>query len=54
MNTVKCYSTIHVQLNQINVLEYSNTSNGLSNKVCIPFKIEDLNINVFNMIIGKK
>ena len=31
-----------------------NTLNSLSNKVCIPNKIEDLNIYDFNMISGKK
>ena len=30
-----------------------NTLNGLSNRVCVPNKTEDLNIHVFNMIIGK-
>ena len=30
-----------------------NTFYGLSNKVCFPNKTEDLNIHVFNMIIGK-
>ena len=29
-----------------------NTLNDLSNRVCVPNKIEDLNINVFNMITG--
>ena len=29
-----------------------NTLNGLSNKVCVPNKIEDLNLSVFNMITG--
>ena len=30
-----------------------NTLNDLSGKICIPNKIEDLNVNVFNMIPGK-
>ena len=30
-----------------------NTVNGLSSKVCVPNKAEDLNIYVFNMIAGK-
>ena len=30
----------------------SNTLNDLSNKVCVPNKIEDLNLSVFNMITG--
>ena len=29
-----------------------NTLNDLSNKVCAPNKTEDLNLSVFNMIIG--
>ena len=29
-----------------------NTLNDLSNKVCVPSKTEDLNLNVFNMITG--
>ena len=30
-----------------------NTLNDLPKKVCVPNKIEDLNIHVFNMIAGK-
>ena len=30
-----------------------NTLNDLSNKVCVPNKIEDLNLSMFNMITGK-
>ena len=30
-----------------------NALNDLSNKACVPKKIEDVNINVFNMITGK-
>ena len=29
-----------------------NTVNDLSNKVCVPDKMEDLNIGMFNMMIG--
>ena len=29
-----------------------NTLNGLSNKVCVPDKTEDLNLSVFNIITG--
>ena len=29
-----------------------NTLNDLSNKICIPNKTEDLNLSVFNMILG--
>ena len=30
----------------------TNTLIDLSNKVCVPNETEDLNLNVFNMIIG--
>ena len=30
----------------------SNTLNDLSNKICVPNKTEDLNLSMFNMIIG--
>ena len=33
-------------------VESCNTLNDLSNKVCVPNKTEDLNLNVFNMITG--
>ena len=29
-----------------------NTLNDLSNKVCVPYRIEDLNLNLFSMITG--
>ena len=29
-----------------------NTLNGISNKVCVPNKTEDLNLSMFNMIKG--
>ena len=29
-----------------------NSLNDLSNKVCVPNKTEDLNLSVFNMIVG--
>ena len=29
-----------------------NTINDLSNKECVPYKTEDLNLSVFNMITG--
>ena len=29
-----------------------NTFNDLSNKVCVPKKTEDVNLNIFNMITG--
>ena len=31
-----------------------NTLNNLSNKVCVPNKTEDLNLSMFNTIIGIK
>ena len=34
-------------------VESCNTLNGLSNKVCLPNKTEDLNLSVFNMITRK-
>ena len=49
MNTVKNFTTIHNPLNQIDVLEVVID---LSNKVCIPNIIEDLNLSVFNVITG--
>ena len=33
-------------------LRSCNTLNDLSNKVCVPNKTEDLNLSVFNMIMG--
>ena len=30
----------------------SNTHNGLSNKVCVPNKTQDLDLSMFNMITG--
>ena len=35
-------------------IESCNTLNILSNKLCVPDKTEDLNLNVFNMITGIK
>ena len=29
-----------------------NTLNNLSNKLCVPYKTEDLNLSMFNMIKG--
>ena len=51
MNIVKNLTTIHFWLNKINVLEVVILNN-LSNKVCVPNKIEDLYLSVFNMITG--
>ena len=54
MNTVKKrlhYYSFAVKLNRC--AESCNILNDLSDKVCIPDKTEDLNINVFNMITGK-
>ena len=52
MNTVKNFATINSQLNYIDVLEVVILSNDLSNKVCIPNKLENKNLSVFNMITG--
>ena len=46
MNTVKNFTTIHLRLNWIDTL------NDVSNKVCFPNKTEDLNLSVFNMMTG--
>ena len=51
MNIVKNLTTIHFWLNKINVLEVVILNN-LSNKVCVPNKIGDLYLSVFNMITG--
>ena len=42
------YNTIHLQLNQIDVLEMSYL------KKCVINKAKGLNVSVFNMITGKK
>ena len=49
MNTVKNYTTIHLQL----VVGSRNTLNDLSNRLCVPNKTEDLNIHIFKIITGK-
>ena len=52
MNTVKNNTTIHLQLNQLILTLQLILSNDLSNKVCVPNKTEDLNLNIFNIISG--
>ena len=52
MSTVKNFTTIHLQLNKKNAFGRCNTLNDLSNKVCVPNKREDLNLNVLNMVTG--
>ena len=52
MNTVKNFTTIHLQLNSIELLEFAIL---LSNKVCVLNKLKKkkhLNLSVFNMITG--
>ena len=44
-----CYPFV-VKLDRF--VESCNTLNDLSNKVCVPNKIEDLNLSVFNLITG--
>ena len=44
------YYTLAVKLDRC--VGRCNSLKGLSNKVCIPNKAEDLNLRVFNMIIG--
>ena len=51
MNIVKSYYPYSVQLDRS--FGSYNTLNDLSNKVCAPYKTEDLNLSVFNMITGK-
>ena len=45
-----CYYPFAVNLNRL--VGSCNTLNGLSNRVCVPNKTEDLNLHVFNMITG--
>ena len=53
MNTVKNFTTIHLQLNQIDALEVVILlMNDFSNKVCVPNKTEDLNFDLLNIIAG--
>ena len=52
MNTVKNFTTIHLQVKLDRCAGSCNTLNDLSNKVCIPNKTEDLNLSVFNIITG--
>ena len=47
MNTPLRYYPFAVNLDRC-----CNTLSDLSNKVCVPNKTEDLNLNVFNMITG--
>ena len=55
MNTSKDYTTIDLQLSKLdNCVGNYTTLNDFSNKVCVPDKIEDLNMHVFNMIAGKR
>ena len=42
MNTIKNFTTIHLWLNQIDLLEFVI--------FCFPNKTEDLNLDVFNII----
>ena len=51
MNTVNHYFSFAVQSDSC--VGSFNTLNDLSNKVCVPNKTEELNLNVFNMITGK-
>ena len=52
MNTPKDYVTIHLRLIQIDALEFKKTLSNLSNEICTPNDIEDLNLSAFNMITG--
>ena len=44
--------TLDSYIGSCNTLVMTNTLIDLSNKVCVPNGTEDLNLNVFNMIIG--
>ena len=50
MDTIKDYVTNYLHLNRCT--GSCNALNGLSSKVCVPSKTEDLNLDVFNMITG--
>ena len=50
MNAVKNFTTIHLQLNQTDVLEVIIL--WMIYEVCILNKTEDLNLSVFNFITG--
>ena len=51
MNTVKNFTTAFA-FKSDRCAGSCNTFSDLSNKVCVPNKSEDLNLSVFNMIIG--
>ena len=50
MNTFKNFYPLAVKLDRC--VGSCNTLNELSNKVCVPNKIEDLNLSMFNMMAG--
>ena len=50
MNTVKNFTTIHLQLDRC--VGSCNSLNSLPDKVCVPNKAVDLNLIIFNMITG--
>ena len=49
MNTVRNFTTIHLQLTQTNFFKVYNTLNDLYDKVCVPNKTKDLNLSVLNI-----
>ena len=53
MNTVKNYATIHLQLNQTNVLEVVILSMTYLIQYVFQNKTEDLNTHVFNIVARK-
>ena len=56
INTIKNYTTLHLNLNQVKLdkcVGSCNTLNNLSNRICISDNTEDLNIQVFDMITKK-
>ena len=50
MNTVKIFHYYPFAVKLDRCVGSCNTLNDLSNKICLPNKTEDLNLNVFNMI----
>ena len=52
MKTFMDYITIHLQLVQRTCTGSCNTHNNLTDRVCVPKKTEDLNLNVLDMIAG--
>ena len=50
VNTVKILHYYPLEVNLDRCIGSYNTRNDLSNKLCVPNKTKDLNLNLFNMI----